>query len=228
MKTLAIIPARGGSKRIPRKNIQPFSGKPIIQYSIETALQSKLFDEIMVSTDDAEISEISKKAGASVPFMRSLATSNDLAGISEVVEEVLTAYQQQGKEFDVFCVIFPTAPFIRCERLIEGLDMLTKKGFDSVFPVLRYSYPIQRSLKIEKGKVSMNWPENFNKRSQDLTPAFHDSGQFYWMKTSEFHLQKKLFAKNSGAIILSDLEAHDIDTLEDWKVAEIKYKILFG
>jgi pseudaminic acid cytidylyltransferase len=228
MKTIAIIPARGGSKRIPRKNIQPFLGKPIIQYSIETALQSKLFDEIMVSTDDAEISEISKKTGASVPFMRSLATSNDLAGISEVVEEVLATYKQLGKEFDVFCVIFPTAPFIRLERLIEGLELLNKQGFDSVFPVLRYSYPIQRSLKIENGKVRMNWPENFNKRSQDLPLAYHDSGQFYWMKTEAFLIQKKLFAKNSGAIVLSDLEAHDIDTPEDWKVAEMKYKILFG
>jgi pseudaminic acid cytidylyltransferase len=227
MKILAIIPARGGSKRIPRKNIQPFLGKPIIQYSIETALKSGLFNEVMVSTDDAEISEISIKAGAQIPFLRSPQTSNDDAHVADVIEEVLAKYKQQGKEFDVFCVFFPTAPFIRQNRLSEGLEMLNKDGFDSVFPVLRYSYPIQRSLKIENGKVSMNWPENFNKRSQDLPLAYHDSGQFYWMKTEAFLMQKKLFAKNSGAIVLSDLEAHDIDTPEDWKVAEMKYKLLF-
>jgi len=228
MNILSIIPARGGSKRIPRKNIKPFSGKPIIQYSIETALKSGLFNEIMVSTDDAEIAEFSLNAGAVVPFLRSPQTSNDNAHIADVVEEVLMMYKEIGKEFDIFCVIFPTAPFIRQERLLEGLEMMNNKDFDSVFPVLRYNYPIQRSLKIENGKVSMNWPENFNKRSQDLNPAFHDSGQFYWMKTSSFLKQKKLFAENSGAIVLSDMEAHDIDTPEDWKIAEMKYKILFG
>lgn len=228
MKTLAIIPARGGSKRIPRKNISSFLGKPIIQYSIETALQSGLFSEVMASTDDAEISEISINAGAVVPFLRSPQTSNDTAHIADVVEEVLTMYKQIGKEYDVFCVIFPTAPFTRKERLLEGFELLKTGEFDSVFPVLKYSYPIQRSLKIEKGKVSMIWPENLSKRSQDLPASYHDSGQFYWMKTAAFLTQKKLFAENSGAIILSEMEAHDIDTPEDWKIAEMKYKILFG
>ncbi|MBI5541285.1 MAG: pseudaminic acid cytidylyltransferase [Bacteroidia bacterium] len=227
MRTLAIIPARGGSKRIPRKNIIPFLGKPIIQYSIETAIKSNLFNEIMVSTDDIEISEISVNAGAVVPFLRSHKTANDTAHIAEVVDEVLTTYKQAGKEFDVFCVIFPTAPFTNQGRLLEGFELLNNGKFDSVFPVLQYSYPIQRSLKIENGKISMIWPENLNKRSQDLSPSYHDSGQFYWMKTDAFNIQKKLFSDNSGAIVLSELEAHDIDTLEDWKVAEMKYKLLF-
>lgn len=228
MKTLAIIPARGGSKRIPRKNITPFLGKPIIQYSIETALQSGLFNEVMVSTDDTEIAEFSSAVGAVVPFLRSPQTANDNAHIADVVKEVLMMYNEIGNTFDVFCVIFPTAPFTRKERLIEGFNLLKTGEFDSVFPVMQYSYPIQRSLQIEKGKVSMIWPENLNKRSQDLPASYHDSGQFYWMKTETFYLQKKLFTENSGAIVLSEMEAHDIDTPEDWKVAEMKYKLLFG
>lgn len=226
MKNLAIIPARGGSKRIPRKNIKDFLGKPIIAYSIETALESGLFEEVMVSTDDHEIAEIAIKYGAKVPFFRSEKTSNDHAHIAEVIEEVLEKFKTLNKEFDNFCCIFSTAPFIKKGRLKEGFDLMINRGFDSVFPVLKFSYPIQRALKIENENVSMILPENFNKRSQDLMPAYHDSGQFYWMKTQEFNKQKILFAKNSGAIILSEMEVQDIDTVEDWEVAEMKYRFL--
>ncbi len=224
MRNLLIIPARGGSKRIHQKNIKLFLNKPIISYSIKSAIESKLFDEIMVSTDDEKVVEIAKKHGASVPFMRSDKTANDFAVIADVIIEVLDNYKKLGIEFDNFCVLFATAPFVTPVRLKEGFELLTKKGFDSVFPVLKYSYPIQRALKIENDKLSMINPENYLKRSQDLMPTYHDSGQFYWMTTKEFYKQKTLFSKNAGAIILSEMEVQDIDTLEDWEVAEIKYK----
>ena len=226
MKNLAIIPARGGSKRIPRKNIKDFLGKPIIAYSIETAIESGLFEEIMVSTDDHEIAEIAIKYGAKVPFFRSEKTANDFAHIAEVIEEVLETYKSENKQFENFCCIFSTAPFIKKSRLKDGFELMLKNNFDSVFPVLKFSYPIQRALKIENEKVSMILPENFSKRSQDLMPTYHDSGQFYWMKTKEFYRQKRVFAENSGAIILSDMEVQDIDTIEDWEVAEMKYRLL--
>lgn len=227
MNNLAIIPARGGSKRIPRKNIKDFLGKPIIAYSIEAALDSGLFEEVMVSTDDNEIAEIAIKYGAKIPFFRSEKTANDFAHVAEVIEEVLDSYRSENKQFDNFCCIFSTAPFISKKRLKEGYELMLKNNFDSVFPVLKFSYPIQRALKIENEKVSMILPENFNKRSQDLMPAYHDSGQFYWMKTQEFYKQKRVFAENSGAIILSEMEVQDIDTIEDWEVAEMKYKLIY-
>jgi len=226
MRNIAIIPARGGSKRIPQKNIKLFLDKPIISYSIGAAIKSKLFDEIMVSTDDTKVAEISKKYSASVPFMRSEKTANDFAIIADVVIEVLDNYKKAGIEFDNFCVLFATAPFITAKRLKEGYELMLKKGFDSVFPVLKFSYPIQRALKIENDKLSMINPEYYEKRSQDLMPAYHDSGQFYWMSTKKFYKQKTLFSKNAGAIILSEMEVQDIDTIEDWEVAEMKYLLL--
>jgi len=228
MRNLAIIPARGGSKRIPQKNIKAFLGKPIISYSIESALKSKLFDEVMVSTDDTQVAGIAKQYGASVPFMRSEKTADDYANVADVIIEVFDNYKKTGEEFDNFCVLFATAPFITKERLKEGFDLLQEKKFDSVLPVLKYSYPIQRALKIEDDKLSMIHPENYVKRSQDLMPTYHDSGQFYWMSTKEFYLQKTLFSKNAGAIILSEMEVQDIDTIEDWEVAEMKYRIKFN
>ena len=223
---LAIIPARGGSKRIPRKNIRDFLGKPIIAYSIEAALKCGLIDEVMVSTDDNEIAELAKNYGAKVPFMRSETTSNDFAGLAEVVEEVLACYKKVGKTFDNVCLILSTAPFVKPERIKEAYDLMLSKNYDSVFPVARFSYPIQRSLKMHNGTVSMFYPENFSKRSQDLEPAYHDSGTFYWMKTEEFNKQKRFYAANTGAIVLPETEVQDIDSEEDWRVAEMKYKIL--
>lgn len=226
MANLAIIPARGGSKRIPRKNIKSFLGKPIIAYSIEAALNSKLFDEVMVSTDDEEIATIAINYGAKVPFLRSNTTANDYAVLAEVVEEVRNNYSKENKNFENICCILPTAPFVTSSKLAEAYNKLTEHSFDSVFPVLEFSFPIQRALQIENNKVAMVWNEHLNTRSQDLESRYHDSGQFYWLNEEAFCREKKLFTKNSGAIIISQLEAQDIDTETDWKLAEIKYKLI--
>lgn len=227
-KNLAIITARGGSKRIPRKNIKDFLGFPIIKYSIDAALQAGCFDEVMVSTDDMEIAEIARSYGAAIPFLRSQKNSDDYAGTSDVIEEVLLDYKKMGKEFDYCCCIYPTAPLISVRKLIEGYDLLKKSGADSVLPVVRFSYPIQRALKVEDGKLEMIWPENLNSRSQDLMPAYHDAGQFYWLRVDSFLKSKNLFSKNTFAIEISESEVHDIDSEEDWKIAEIKYRRMHG
>jgi N-acylneuraminate cytidylyltransferase len=226
MRKIAIIPARGGSKRIPRKNIKPFFGKPIIAYSIKAALQSNLFDEVMVSTDDKEIAEVSKNLGASVPFLRSAQASNDFATTADVLIEVLEAYRKEGKEFVLGCFIYPTAPLITAKRLQESLDLLITKNFDAVLPVLKFSYPIWRSLRVEQGKALMNWPEHVNSRSQDLPPAYHDAGQFGWFNTEAFLRNKIVFTQNTGALELTELEVQDIDNDTDWKLAELKFQLL--
>lgn len=225
-KSIAIITARGGSKRIPKKNIKDFLGKPIIAYSIIAALESKLFDEVMVSTDDMQIAEISKSLGAKVPFMRSKGNSNDYAGTSDVILEVLDKYKKNGNIFDYCCCIYPTAPFITLEKLEESFELFKVKNYDSLFPVVKYSYPIQRSYKFVDDKISMVWPENYSKRSQDLEQIYHDAGQFYWLKVEEFNKKKQIYTDNSGAIIVSEIEAQDIDNEEDWKLAEMKFKLL--
>lgn len=224
-KSIVIITARGGSKRIPRKNIRPFCGKPIIAYSIEAALLAQCFDEVMVSTDDTEIAEIAKHYGAQVPFYRSVAASDDHATSADVIIEVLSEYQKLGKEFDYACCLYPTAPFVTAQKLRESVTILHDKSADSVFPVVRFSYPIQRALKIENELVVMMWPENLNKRSQDLPPAYHDAGQFYGVNVQSFLEQKKLFMNKSLPIITNEIDVQDIDTEEDWAMAEIKYKI---
>jgi len=227
--SIAIIPARGGSKRIPRKNIQNFLGKPIIAYSIETALKSNLFDEVMVSTDDMEIAEVAQKYGAKVPFMRSNENAGDYATTADVLKEVLQNYKQLKQEhFDYACCIYPTAPFVSAEMLQKAFDLLTTQNFDTVFPVIAYSYPIQRALKIHKGKMQLFQPEQLNTRSQDLEKAYHDAGQFYWLKVNEFEKSGKLWTDNTGVWVIKELEAQDIDTQEDWQLAELKYKILHG
>ncbi len=226
MKNIAIIPARGGSKRIPRKNLKSFLDKPIIAYSIEAALKSGLFTEVMVSTDDAEIAEVARKYGAQVPFLRSPETSDDFATTAAVLLEVLENYKVQGKDITYACCIYPTAPLLQSETLAQGYELIQHQNFDTVFPVLKYSYPIWRSLKIEESKALLNWPENLTKRSQDLPDAYHDAGQFYWFNTHAFLTKQALFTDNSGVITLDELEAQDIDTLTDWKLAELKYKLL--
>lgn len=228
IKTLAIITARGGSKRIPRKNIKSFLGYPIIKYSIDAALKAGCFDEIIVSTDDAEIAEISRKFGAKVPFMRSEATSNDFSMTADVIEEVLNEYGKRDQGFDYVCCIYPTAPFLSPERLKNGFERLKETGADSAIPVVRFSYPIQRALKVEDGRLLMIWPENLNKRSQDLMPAFHDVGQFYWLNVKSFLKEKVLFGKYTVPIEVPESEVQDIDNEEDWLIAEMKYRILKG
>lgn len=228
MSNLAIIPARGGSKRIPKKNIKPFLGKPIIAYSIEAALKSEIFDEVMVSTDDTEIAKIALQYGAKVPFLRSNKNANDYAVLVDVVDEVVLNYSQNNQTFDNICCLLPTAPFITSNKLKKAYSVFKDKNYDSLFPILEYSFPIQRSLKIEDNKVKMVWEEHLNTRSQDLEPRYHDAGQFYWLKTTTFIRYKRLFTENSGAIIISELHAQDIDTETDWKLAEIKYKLMLN
>lgn len=224
MRNLCIIPARGGSKRIPKKNIKDFLGKPIIVYSIETALKSGLFDEVMVSTDDEEIANISKKYGANIPFLRSRKNANDFAILNDVFEEVITEYKNKGKNFDNYCIILPTSPLIKPEDLKKSLNLMKEKKFDSVRPVVQFSYPIQRAFKMDKnGKVEMFNPQYFKTRSQDLEPAFHDAGQFYWINTN-----KTMLDTNKGAFKISEIQAQDIDNETDWQLAELKYKLLFN
>ena len=226
MKSIAIIPARGGSKRIPRKNIKNFLGKPIIVYSIQAAVAANCFDEIMVSTDDLEIAEIAQKYGAKVPFFRSPEMSNDMAMTAPVLVEVLNEYKKLGQDFEYCACIYPCAPFINSERLKEGMNLLIENNIDSVLPIVKFSYPPQRCLVIRDDKVEMLYPENYNVRSQDLEPLYHDCGQFYCLKTKSLIEQEKLFCKNTLPIILPESEVQDIDNEEDWKIAEMKYRIL--
>lgn len=223
-KCLAIIPARGGSKRIPRKNIKEFCGEPIIAYSIKSAQQTNLFSEVMVSTDDEEIMQISKQYGASVPFKRSDETSNDFAGIADVLQEVLEEYAKRGITFDYLCCILSTAPFVNSEKIIEAYNLLTRKSYDSVLAVASFNSPIFRALQIYNNRVSMIWPENYSKRSQDLPVSYHDTGQFYWISVKQFIQNKVFFTDRTGAVILSEMEMQDIDTEEDWIIAEMKYQ----
>lgn len=226
MKTLAMITARGGSKRIPRKNIKEFNGKPIIAYSIEAALKSGAFDEVMVSTDDQEIAEIARKYGASVPFMRSEKTSNDFATTVDVIGEVISEYHNIGKDFDLFACIYPTAPFITSDKLREAVKKLSESDADSLIPVVRFSYPPQRAMEIHDGRLVFRQPENLSKRSQDLEPHYHDAGQFYVVKTESFLKNKGIMVGQILPMELSELEVQDIDNEVDWKLAEMKYKLL--
>ena len=226
MKTLAMITARGGSKRIPRKNIKEFNGKPIIAYSIEAALGSGVFDEVMVSTDDEEIAEIAKKYGAKVPFFRSEKTANDFATTVDVIEEVLNTYKERGEEFDIFCCIYPTAPFITAKRLKDAVEELSKSDADSLIPVVRFSYPPQRAMEVHDGKLVFRQPENLSKRSQDLEPHFHDAGQFYVVRSESFFKNRGIMVGDILPMELSELEVQDIDNEVDWKLAELKYNLL--
>ncbi len=227
MRNICIIPARGGSKRIPRKNIKDFLGKPIIAYSIETALQSSLFDEVMVSTDDTEIAEIAKNYGAIVPFMRSTENADDFATTSDVLMEVISTYKNTGKEFEYACCIYATAPLIKVEKLKRGFEKLKNEHLNTVFPSVEFSYPIWRGLKkTPDQEFKMVWPENLNKRSQDLEPVYHDAGQWYWFKVDAFKNDQKLFGDRTSCVVLEATEVQDIDTLTDWKLAELKYELL--
>ncbi|MDD6491314.1 MAG: pseudaminic acid cytidylyltransferase [Firmicutes bacterium] len=222
---LAIITARGGSKRIPRKNIKSFCGKPILCYSIEAALSSGAFEEVMVSTDDEEIAQIAKTAGAKVPFFRSPESSGDHATTDDVIMEVLKAYQQMGRNFDAFCCIYPTAPFLSKERLRSAMELL--KEADSVMPVVPFSYPPQRGLVINSmGFVERQFPEYATARSQDLPKIYHDCGQFYACRTDAFLAAGTTDVERLVPLVLSELEVQDIDTMEDWELAELKYRML--
>jgi N-acylneuraminate cytidylyltransferase len=227
-KTLAIITARGGSKRIPRKNIRDFLGKPVIAYVIDASIKSNLFEEVMVSTDDSEIAEVAQKYGARVPFMRSAENSDDFATTDDVLVEVLEEYKKLGKNFEYACCLYPTAPFVTPQKLQQAFKLLVESQADSVFPVVAFSYPIWRSLRIENGRLVMNFPENLNKRSQDLAIAYHDAGQFYFFRVENFLTKRKIFSDFSLPLLVSELEAQDIDNETDWKLAELKYRLLYN
>ena len=225
--SIAIITARGGSKRIPRKNIKEFCGKPIIVYSIEAALEAGIFDEVMVSTDDEEIAEVARMAGAKVPFMRSEAGAGDYASTDDVIMEVLEAYQKRGKTFTTFCCIYPTAPFVTAEKLRRAMKMLDRA--DSVMPVVPFSFPPQRCMVLnENGELRMKWQQYATARSQDLEPYYHDCGQFYCCKTDLFMEYKTTDLPHMMPMIMSELEVQDIDNSDDWEIAELKYRKMVG
>ena len=226
MRAVAIITARGGSKRIPRKNIRDFCGKPIIAYSIEAALASGVFDTVMVSTEDKEIAEVARKYGAEVPFMRSVENADDYASTSDVIKEVLDDYAKVGECFDIACCIYPTAPLLTAEKLRRAVELLQEKNADSVIPVVRFSFPPQRCVIMKDGMARFKWPEYMFSRSQDLEPFYHDAGQFYCLRTASFLEQNKLFMAATAPLELSELEVQDIDNEEDWKIAELKFKML--
>lgn len=226
-KSIAIITARGGSKRIPRKNIKPFFGKPIIAYSIEAALQSGVFDEVMVSTDDPEIAAVAQNFGAAVPFMRSEKNSDDTSTTVDVLMEVLDWYESQGQFFESACCLYPTAPFVTSYRLQQAKELLYNSGADTVLPITAFSFPVLKSFKKSAGdKVSFMWDEYRNFHSQDLPKAFHDSGQFYFFKTAAFREQRKLFTENTVGLEIPETEVQDINDELDWKLAEIKFSFL--
>lgn len=225
-RRIAIITARGGSKRIPKKNIRSFCGKPILTYSIEAALASKLFDEVMVSTDSKEIAQIAEEAGAKVPFLRSGQTSNDYATTADVLLEVLSEYEKQGKRFDTLCCIYPTAPFVTAQKLQRAVLLLEEEDADSVVPVVRYSFPPQRAFVIRDGLAVMKYPEHARSRSQDLEPYFHDCGQFYCMQTERFLQKKQIFTDRTLSIEMPETQVQDIDNETDWELAELKYRLM--
>lgn len=226
MKKVAIITARGGSKRIPRKNIKEFCGKPILAYSIQAALESGVFDIVMVSTDDEEIAYIAKKYGAEVPFYRSEKTANDYATTADVILEVIEEYEKLGQFFDMVCCIYPTAPFLTADKLKDAVQKLENSDADTLIPVVTFSYPVQRALVIRDEKLVFEYPEFMDSRSQDLEPHYHDVGQFYIMKTETFKESKKIMVGNILPFEISEMEVQDIDNQTDWEIAEMKYRIL--
>jgi pseudaminic acid cytidylyltransferase len=226
MKILAIITARGGSKRIPRKNIKLFLGKPIISYSITSAVNSGLFDEVMVSTDDDEIASIATIYSAKVPFMRSPKNADDFATTADVIMEVIENYKKIGRDFDYILCIYPTAPFVDADLIKNGFDMLVEGNYDTVFPAVPFGFPIQRAVRLNsQNRIEMLQPEHLRTRTQDLEKTYHDCGQFYWLDVKKFMQKREIWTDNSGILILSELSVHDIDNLEDWKIAEFKYKL---
>lgn len=222
---IAVIPARGGSKRIPRKNIKDFCGKPMIAWSIDAAHASGLFDHIIVSTDDAEIAEVAKTWGAEVPFMRPVALSNDYVGTRAVTKHALEWAMAAYGDIDHVCTIYATAPFIKATDLSNGLALISKSQKAIAFTVTSFSYPIQRALRItETNGVTMFQPEHLMTRSQDLLPAYHDAGQFYWAKTGAIMDGILTFSEHAAPLVLPHFQVQDIDTEDDWLRAELMFR----
>lgn len=224
MSAIAIITARGGSKRIPHKNIRNFCGKPILAYSIEAARESGVFDEIMVSTDDPQIAKIAVSYGAAVPFLRSAETSNDTVSSSDAVAEVLQQYAKLGRRFSLVANLYPTAPFLTAAHLREAVMQLQNSDADTLVPVVRFSFPPQRGFLIQAGKLRAAQPEYSEARSQDLPAIYHDAGQFYLAKGDYFLARPRFYSDNMIPYELPEWDVQDIDTESDWKMAEYKYK----
>lgn len=224
---IAVIPARGGSKRIPRKNIKPFGGKPMIAWSIEAALASRRFDRVIVSTDDAEIADVARQHGADVPFMRPPELSDDHTGTIPVIAHAIQSEQQHGHDATAVCCIYATAPFLRPEDIVGGLDLLERTGADYAFSVTSYAFPIQRAIRVTAAnRVEMFWPQQFNTRSQDLEPAFHDAGQFYWGRSQAWLDGRAIFSPSAAPFLLPRHRVQDIDTPEDWERAELMLRAM--
>ena len=224
---LAVIPARGGSKRIPRKNIKIFGGLPMIAWSIRAAIESQCFDRIIVSTDDAEITEVAEAHGAEVPFIRPPELSDDFTGTIPVIAHAIQWQNAQGVAARQVCCIYATAPFVQASDLQRGLQVLQSTGADYAFSVTSYAFPIQRAIRITpEQRVQMFQPEHFNTRSQDIEEAWHDAGQFYWGQAKAWLEHKPLFGQDAAPVVLLRHRVQDIDTLEDWERAEWMFKVL--
>jgi len=224
---ICVIPARGGSKRIPRKNIKEFLGQPVIAYSIKAAIDSQCFDKVIVSTDDAEIAEVVKSFGASVPFMRPDELADDDASTIPVVKHAIEWFDDQGQSPSEVCCLYATAPFVRASTIRKAYEQMQSTQADYCFTATSFAFPIQRAIKITaENRVEMLYPEHLETRSQDLEESYHDAGQFYWGKAEAFKQQKPLFSKSATPYILPRYLVQDIDTLEDWKKAELMYKTI--
>lgn len=228
MSSICIITARGGSKRIPKKNIKEFCGLPIIAYSIQAARDSNIFDEVMVSTDSKEIADIACKFGAKVPFMRSAKNSDDHSTTADVLLEVIEEYRNIGKTFDFTCCVYPTAPFVTSAKLRQAMNELISQEADAIIPIVKFSFPPQRCFVKSGEKIIYKWPENMFTRSQDLEPYYHDAGQFYFIKTAVLETCKALVPQNTISLEMDEMEVQDIDNLTDWRLAEVKYKFMQG
>lgn len=226
MRKIAIITARGGSKRIPRKNIREFCGKPILAYSIEAARESGLFDTVMVSTEDEEIAQIARRYGAEVPFYRSEQTAGDFATTNDVLLEVLEEYEKRGKQYDLGCCIYPTAPFVTADKLKCAVKRLESSDADTLIPVVSFSYPPQRAMVEREGRLVFLCPQYLDSRSQDLEPHYHDVGQFYLFYTEAFQKNRKLMVGNILPYVVPETEVQDIDNQTDWEIAELKYRYM--
>ncbi len=226
-QVIALIPARGGSKRIPNKNIKLFAGQPIISFSIRAAQETGLFDKIIVSSDSQEIARISKEYGAEIPFTRPTELADDFTGTDEVVLHAISWFQNQNIAIKYICCIYATAPFIQSEYIKKGFELLRGKQATSCFSVTTFPFSIFRALKInEEGKLQMIYPEHLHTRSQDLPTTYHDAGQFYWANVEKYVKEKRFYSENAIPIIIPRYLVQDIDTFEDWKRAELMYKVL--
>ena len=225
MRKIAIIPARGGSKRIPRKNVKPFLGKPMLAYSVEAAVSSGVFDEVMVSTDDKEIARVAIEYGAKVPFMREAELANDFATANDVVMATILEYEKRGQRFDIGALVFPTAPFVTGEKLRQAARLLEQSDADAVVAVTAFSYPPQRAMVVKDGRLVFEYPEYLDTRSQDLEPHYHDAGQFIVFRVEPYKKNGRLLQGNILPYVLPETQVQDIDTEVDWEMAEMKYRL---